>query len=246
MDSREQGSSADATGAAEGPSGLFETKAAAPDPVDAGDRIARLARVKVPHGGKDLFFFDQEDADRFLAAAESFSLASLAIAREVPAPPRRVYINDRHWPRVTITPSPRPTDERREEGEQAGEGQGAAEAPGAVQEGRIRHRGARPRLRAPRSPRRAERPHVGEARQEDRRRRLFDTYQDESSFTIPKDAAKNFSHGQRVKVRVHPAHGGEEEVSWTLAVSREYLERALSQARSRQAVSRPGRAGLRT
>jgi hypothetical protein len=33
---------------------------------------------------------------------------------------------------------------------------------------------------------------------------VFDTYQDESSFTIPKDAARNFSHGQRVKVRVHP------------------------------------------
>lgn len=33
---------------------------------------------------------------------------------------------------------------------------------------------------------------------------LISTYQDESSFTIPKDAAKHFGHGQRVKVRVHP------------------------------------------
>jgi hypothetical protein len=33
---------------------------------------------------------------------------------------------------------------------------------------------------------------------------LFDTYPDESSFTIPSEAAKQFSHGQRVKVRVHP------------------------------------------
>jgi hypothetical protein len=33
---------------------------------------------------------------------------------------------------------------------------------------------------------------------------IFDTYQDESSFTIPKEAAKQFPHGSRVKVRVHP------------------------------------------
>lgn len=33
---------------------------------------------------------------------------------------------------------------------------------------------------------------------------VFDTYQDESSFTIPKEAAKQFTHGSRVKVRVHP------------------------------------------
>lgn len=33
---------------------------------------------------------------------------------------------------------------------------------------------------------------------------IFDTYQDESSFTIPAEAAKQFQHGSRVKVRVHP------------------------------------------
>jgi hypothetical protein len=33
---------------------------------------------------------------------------------------------------------------------------------------------------------------------------LFSTYPDESSFTIPAEAAKQFTHGSRVKVRVHP------------------------------------------
>lgn len=33
---------------------------------------------------------------------------------------------------------------------------------------------------------------------------IFDTYQDESSFTIPHEAAKEFTMGGRVKVRVHP------------------------------------------
>lgn len=33
---------------------------------------------------------------------------------------------------------------------------------------------------------------------------LFDTYPDESSFTMPSDAAQQFTYGQRVKIRVHP------------------------------------------
>jgi hypothetical protein len=33
---------------------------------------------------------------------------------------------------------------------------------------------------------------------------VFDSYQDESSFTIPKEVAGQFPHGSRVKVRVHP------------------------------------------
>jgi hypothetical protein len=35
---------------------------------------------------------------------------------------------------------------------------------------------------------------------------IFDGYPDESSFTMPHDAAKEFRMGQRVKIRVHP-HG---------------------------------------
>lgn len=35
---------------------------------------------------------------------------------------------------------------------------------------------------------------------------LFNSYPDESSFTMPLEAAKQFKMGQRVKIRVHP-HG---------------------------------------
>lgn len=35
---------------------------------------------------------------------------------------------------------------------------------------------------------------------------IFDTYPDESSFTMPAAAAAQFKYGQRVRVRVHP-HG---------------------------------------
>lgn len=35
---------------------------------------------------------------------------------------------------------------------------------------------------------------------------IFDTYPDESSFTMPAEAAKQFTYGQRVRIRVHP-HG---------------------------------------
>jgi hypothetical protein len=33
---------------------------------------------------------------------------------------------------------------------------------------------------------------------------IFDTYPDESSFTMPHDAAKGFTMGQRVRIRVQP------------------------------------------
>lgn len=37
---------------------------------------------------------------------------------------------------------------------------------------------------------------------------ILSTYPDESSFTLDADAAKQFTHGQRIRIRVHP-HGAE-------------------------------------
>lgn len=36
---------------------------------------------------------------------------------------------------------------------------------------------------------------------------ILSTYPDESNFTIPSDAAQQFTHGQRVRIRVHPHDG---------------------------------------
>lgn len=82
------GSSADATGTTGGP---------LPDATVEGF----LARTSGAAEGPGLG--EKDDADAFTAAAEAYKHASDGIVREKPAPPRKVFINDRYWPRVTIT-----------------------------------------------------------------------------------------------------------------------------------------------